>query len=395
MPDAAGTITSKVTSFAKDITTFLTAERLKKEKALKKAGKDPDAILVKVKFEYSSSSGSVSRSPEQQAEYVSKGTSWTCAGSHLVDKARHVKMLYGAPGKKPKVSWDTTGAFGSKEQHFVTLAALQTKWASLMKKHDLKNHKGGDGWGKGDAFHFELDDSKVPRSDKRVQACLLHYAKLTRLEGKSKNVKFEKGSWKSDLKPFLDKMQAEADKREADKKAAELKKLRTTGAIKGKAKLLSGANKSGSAADTSWASMAPPSDIDTGKEKVRKISGGGAAIVWDSLGRSLFEHLGLAETKGFDVQIKAGVTYEYVQYPNLSQTFIRALVPTASVIFNTPVARWLSATVTATGLVELKASALVPTGTVSFDVLFKTPLDTERRSMVLTITGDKVKATTK
>lgn len=134
MPDSASTITSKVKAFAKDITAYLTAERLKQEKALKKAGKDPEATLVKVSFEYSASTGSLSRTPEQQANFVSKGTSWTCAGSHLVDKARHVKMLYGPVGKKPGVSWDLKGAFGSKEQHFMTLSTLQTKWAALMQK---------------------------------------------------------------------------------------------------------------------------------------------------------------------------------------------------------------------------------------------------------------------
>ncbi|MEO0401149.1 MAG: hypothetical protein AAF214_02125 [Pseudomonadota bacterium] len=392
MPDAAGTITTKVKAFAKDITAYLTAERLKKEKALKKAGKDADATLVKVSFEYSSSAGSVSRTPEKQAEYVSKGTSWTCAGSHLVDKARHVKMLYGAAGSKPGVSWDLKGAFGAKDHHFMTLSTLQTKWAALMKKHDLKNHKGGDGWGKGDAFHFELDDSKVPRSDKRVQACLLHYAKLTRLEGKPKNTKFENGSWKSDLKPVLAKIQAEADKRAQEAKREEMKKLRIGAEIKGTAKLLQGANKSSHASNTSWASMVAPVHEDRGKETVRKVSGG-SALVWDSLGRSLFEKLGMAETKGFDVQVKASVAFELVQYANLSQSFIRNLVPTASVVYNTPVARWLSMSVTGTSRIILKANGADPAGTVVFDVVFKSPLASEKRKILIDITGSKVKAT--
>lgn len=394
MPDVSGTIVAKVTAFAKDITAYLTAERLKKEKELKKAGKDPDAILVKVSFAYSSGKGSVSRTPEKQAEAVSNGRSWTCSGAHMVDKARHVKMLYGAPGKKPKTSWDLKGAFGSEEKHFVTLADLKTKWAKLMTKHDLKNYKGKDGWGAGDEFHFELDDSKVPRSDKRVQACLLHYATITRLEGKPKNKSFESGSWKTALKPHLDKVQAELDKRAAEKKREELKALRVQGAIKGSAKLLNGANKSGSSIESKWPEISPPKDVDAGKAKVKKVTGG-SALVWDSLGRSVFEKLGLAETKGFDVQIKVGVSYEYVEYANLSQTFIRNLVLTGSVIYNTPIARWLSSTVVATSNISLTTSSLIPTGAIDFDVDFKTPLDKERKKVSVVITGDKVKATTR
>lgn len=221
---------------------------------------------------------------------------------------------------------------------------------------------------------------------------MLHYAKITRLEGKPKNTKFENGSWKSDLQPFLKKIQAEADKRAADALREELKKLRKSAEIKGTSKLLRSAAKSTSATDNKWPSMVAPEHDERGKETIRKTSVG-STIEWDSLGRSLFEKLGIAETSGFDVRVKAGVAYEVVSYANLSQSFIRNLVPTASVVYNTPVARWLGMTVTAAARIGLKASDAEPVGTVEFDVVFKSPLATEKRKIVVSIAGTKAKAT--
>ncbi|WP_299281133.1 hypothetical protein [uncultured Tateyamaria sp.] len=74
---------------------------------------------------------------------------------------------------------------------------------------------------------------------------------------------------------------------------------------------------------------------------------------------------------------------------------MRNLIPTAADIYNTPVARRLSITVTSGAKVELKSSALVPTGTVTFHVTFKPPLVTGHRSMVATIAGDKLKVAAK
>lgn len=395
MPDVASVIESKVKAFAKDINKFLDAKRDAKVKALTKAG-DPkaDEKVVKVSFKYSGAKGSISRSPEQQAENVAKGTSWTCAGAHMVDKARHVAMYYGPAGKKPKISWAVGEAFGSKDQHFVAMSDLKNKWKALMKTHGLKNHKGGDGWGAGDAFHFELPDSKVPRSDKRVQACLAHYAKLTRIDGKPKNTSFETGSWKSDLKPHLEKAEKKHAEAEKKKRQAELKKLRFDGQLKGKETLMSGVNASKTVTGKSWGTIDVPSPIDSGAGKTRNVSGGGARQ-WDSLARSIFEALGLAETKGFDVKLSCGVTYKLITYQNLGQSFIAEVTPTCAVIYNTPVARAMKMKVDVSGEVGLSKSQTEPTGKLVFKYVLTSPVDTEKGQIVLSIKGGKVTSAVK
>lgn len=394
MADTSATIVSKTKAFAKDITKFLTDARLKKEAALKKAGKDPDKILVKVSFELSTGKGSISRTPQAQAESVSKNKSWTCAGAHMVDKARHVKMLYGAPGKKPKTSWDVAGAFGSKEQHFMTKPALQTKWKALMKKHGLKNFKGQDGWGEGDAFHFELADSKVPKSDKRVQACLIHYAKITRIDGKPRNNSFETGHWKTHLKPHIDKAEKEAKKAEEAARLEAVKSFRWSDTVKISHKLLSNANTSVHKAAKPPKPILPPSVVDVGKEKVKRVSVG-QAWVWDSLLQSLFEKVGLSPTSGFDVKLSAGLTYESVTFERAAQSYIRNVIPSATLVYNTPVSRLCKMSVAVSGTITLAKSSLKPTGTLTYDITFTTSMDSEKGKVVITIDGPKATAVLK
>lgn len=395
MATVENVIETKVKAFAKDITKFLDGKRKAKEAKLKKEGEaDPDKKLVKVTFAYSSGKGSISRSPEQQAESVSKGTSWTCAGAHMVDKARHVKMLYGAPGKKAKTSWDVAAAFGSKDEHFVTLSDLKTKWAALMKTHGLKNYKGKDGWGDGDAFHFELPDSKVPVSDKRVQACLAHYAKITRIDGKSTNSSFESSHWKKPLAPHLKKAEAEKKRLEEAERIAELKKMRFDGSSSGTVKLLNKANKTTSVSGAAFPDIDVPSPIDSGGSKAKSVQTG-SALVWDSLARDIFEALGLAESSGFDVKVSCGVSYDLVTYDNLTQSFMRNLTPKCVLVYNTPVARAMKMTVTAKADVALTQSTMAPKGTLVFDVVLTSPLDTEKGTITVTIDGAKAKATAK
>lgn len=395
MPDTASVIESKVKAFARDITKFLNGKREAKVNELRKKGDaKADEKLVKVHFTYSAGKGSVSRSPEQQATYVSNGTSWTCAGAHMLDKARHVFMHYGAAGKKPKKSWAVSEAFGNKDHHFVTLSDLKTKWASLMKTHGLKNHNGKDGWGEGDAFHFELPDSKVPRGDKRVQACLAHYAKLTRIDGKSRNTSFETGSWKSVLKPHLEKAEKKKAEEERKQRQDELKKMRFDGQIKGKETLMNGVNSSKTVSGANWGKIDVPSPIDSGGAKTRKVSGGGARQ-WDSLARSIFEKLGLLETKGFDVKLVCGVSYTLITYQNLSQNFVADVTPTCGVVYNTPAAKAMKMKVDVSGQVGLTKSQTEPAGTLVFKYVLTSPIDTEKGQITLTIKGAKVTCSVK
>ncbi len=110
----------------------------------------------------------------------------------MADKARHVIMKVDG-----KVSFDPKKAIGDD------FDAFKKKWGEAMKSNGLKNFKAGDGWAEGDAFHLELADSKIAKTDDRVKACLEEYARLSRKENKGKNDKFEK-DYASDLKAYLD-----------------------------------------------------------------------------------------------------------------------------------------------------------------------------------------------
>jgi hypothetical protein len=133
------------------------------------------------------------RTPAEQAEQVVAGRSWVCWGAHMADKARHVIMK--ADGK---VTWDAKKTMGDD------FDAFKKQWADAMKGKGLKNAKGADGWFDGDAFHLELSDSKIAKTDERVVACLDEYARLSRQENKGKNDKFEK-DYAALLKDYLKK----------------------------------------------------------------------------------------------------------------------------------------------------------------------------------------------
>jgi hypothetical protein len=261
-----------------------------------------------------------------------------------------------------------------------------------MSTHGLKNHKGKDGWGDGDEFHFELPDSKVPKSDKRVQACLIHYAKITRVDGEKRNTKFESDpNWKAALKEHLQKYEALAEKLKEEAHRNEMKKLRLEGTSKSSESLLRGSNKTGSADGKPFADILPASAFDSGKLTAKKISIGNA-MVWDSLARSIFEKLGLSETSGFDVKLSCGVTYEHITYENLSQSFIRNIVPHVVLIYNTPVAKMMAMSVDVAGEIALTKSALTPKGGFIFTFKLTSPIDTEKGRIEIEIDGAKAKA---
>ena len=417
MPSTSKTIESSTAAFAKDITKFLTDKRGAKIKALqdaaakeKKKGakdapekdaekskdkpKDFGAKLVTATFVLSKRAITQNRTPETQAELISNGKSWTPASAHVIDMARHVDLMYGPPGKTAKLSWDLKGAFGSGEEHFATLSELKTKWNALMKTHDLKNFAGKDGWSDKDSFHFEIAESKVPRGDPKIDKCLAHYAKLTRIDGRSKNTKFENGTWKSTLAPHLKKIEDAKKKAEEEKRKAELAKLTFSGALKSSQTLLKNANKSTSGAGKPLAGILPETEEDTGKVTRKPISLQ-APLVWDSLARSIFETLGLAETKGFDIKLLCEVSYDLVTHQYLSQSFVDRLKVSCAVIYNTPAAFAMKMSVKTKTDLALAKSAKGVSGTVVFDVVLANPIDKESATVTMTFKDGKVSATAK
>jgi hypothetical protein len=212
--DASTDIESLTKSFATDMTdacavlrktriaqTKKDADKAAKDKNgdKKKADKKP-ADPPEVSFALSKNADSNCRTPAEQAEQVVAGRSWVCWGAHMADKARHVLMK--ADGK---VTWDAKTAMGDD------FDAFKKKWGEVMKAKGLKNARGGDGWYDGDAFHLEMADSKISKTDDRVKACLEEYARLSRKENKGKNERFEK-DYAGLLKDYLKKYEKQADK---------------------------------------------------------------------------------------------------------------------------------------------------------------------------------------
>lgn len=401
MPSATNEITTRAKKLETDINSFLAVKRTEKIAALIKAAKKDakdksiqaefDAKVSTAYFKYSKNAVDQNRTPRAQAELISKGTSKTCASSHMVDMARHLNLFYGGPGKKAGLVWGASKAFGAKEHNIVALNEFTTKWVSLMKSNTLVNAEGKAAWCSWDQPHIELPESKVPRGDPKVAKCLEEYAKITRIEGGKINSGFETGTWKSALAPYLKAAEAVKAKEEAAKKAEELKKLKFTGAISGSQKILQNANKSGSAKGKPFGAIEPDTKEETGKVSTTTKSSG-TALVWDSLARSIFEKLGLSESKGFDIKISCGISYTQVTHEHLSQSFITDLVPTCALIFNTPAAFAMKMNVAATSDVQLRASDKAPSGTVVFDILLKTPVDTEKGTITVTLKDGKATA---
>jgi hypothetical protein len=175
-----------------------TAKGSKDEKEKKGKKDKPDEPPV-VTFVLDPAKETKGRTPAEQAAQVVAGRSWVCWGAHMADKARHVIMK--ADGK---ITWDAKKTMAEDFNDF------KKAWAKAMSKHGLKNANGKDGWYDGDAFHLELADSKIARTDERVKACFEEYARLSRKEDKGSNDKFEK-DYAHDLKPYLDKYPAKAE----------------------------------------------------------------------------------------------------------------------------------------------------------------------------------------
>lgn len=215
--DASTDIEALTKSFADDMTSACAdlrkASMDKAKKEAEKAAKDKKDEKTKddkkketeppvITFALDPGKDTKSRSPAEQAAQVVAGRSWVCWGAHMADKARHVIMKVDG-----KINWDAKKTLGDD------FDAFKKSWAEKLKKRGLKNANGGDGWFDGDAFHVEMADSKIAKTDKRVEACFEEYARLSRKEDKGKNEKFEK-EYASDLKSYLEKYTPKEEKKD-------------------------------------------------------------------------------------------------------------------------------------------------------------------------------------
>jgi len=393
---ASSSITKKAKAFVASMNAAMKTARDKKLAELKKKGdKSPDSKVIKIDFSVSKMSVTLSRTPEKQAESVAKGRSWTCASAHMVDKARHVPMYYTLPGKSRKYSKTAKEPWGSGDEHFMTFAAFKAEWAKQLKSHGVRNYRGKLVFSTSDAWHIELPSGKLLHSDPAVKKCLVEYARLTRLGDKKPNKEFESSKWwKSDLKPHLKAAEAEKAKLEKQAWIETQKMLRFEGSAAGKQVLMSNVSKSASVTGKAFADIDVPGPYERGASKVVKVSGGSAAV-WDSLARSIFETLGLTETKGFDVKLSCGVTYDLVRYEYLSQSFLTGLTPKCALIYNTPVARAMGMSVKVSSSVKLNKAGADPAGQVRFDFVLKTPIDKDVGSVTIDIAGAKTRVKVK
>ncbi|MEX0305253.1 MAG: hypothetical protein AB3N24_22775 [Leisingera sp.] len=390
MAKAASVISTKAKAFVKGMNATLEDKRKKKVDALAKKGvKDAEKKVYKAELKVSKNPVTLSRTPEKQAESVASGRSWTCASAHMVDKARHVPLFYTPPGKSKSVYSKTAKEpWGSKDEHFMSFAEFSAAWAKELGKQGVRNYKGKQAFDAGDAWHIELPSGKLLHSDPAVAKCLIRYAELTRLEGHKPNTSFENSkSWKKDLAPHLKAVEARKEKERIDG----LKKLRFSASLSGSQSLLKGANKAKTPVGKSFGDLEFEGPIDCGAGKEEKVAFK-HAIQWDSLARDVFEFLGLAESKGFDVRLTFSLVYSLWHYDNLSQAFLAKLIPSCKLEYNTPAAKWMSMTVDAAADVSMKKSGLLPEGTVTFSYDLRSPLDKEKGKLVMKVKGSRVTA---
>jgi hypothetical protein len=144
----------------------------------------------RISISLSHGAGGKARTPEEQAAYILKGTSWTANSAHMADGAKHVLVQQGGI-----VTWALHSLETKDPAAFNVMAKA---WEDAMKSEDLRNHAGGKTfeYRGSDPLHIELPASKMNDNDPRVIRTLEIYAKATRVQGKAKNNAFEttKGS---------------------------------------------------------------------------------------------------------------------------------------------------------------------------------------------------------
>ena len=155
-----------------------------KHKVSEKEAKYPVAV---VKFSVISKGMGAFRTPAMQAKAIADNKSWTIWGAHMADKARDVHLE-----TKPDLRTDVLEfVFWDKFKEF------RNAWVSERNALGLRSaNKGDDKWYEKDPLHVEQEDARIDPNDKRAQACLEEYVKLTRNPKKEtkdyKNRSFEK-----------------------------------------------------------------------------------------------------------------------------------------------------------------------------------------------------------
>ena len=163
--------------------------------------------------------GGVQRTPEEQAEYVLKGTSWTCNSAHMADGAKHILVKQGNV-----LTWNMNQVAGQKE----AFAVFKKAWNKAMAGQDLRNFTGGKDFAytSSDPLHMELPDARLRDNDPRVIRALEVYAKATRIEGRAKNTPFETAKGSQFQKDWLKTYDANLAKaKAADQAKAAAKKV--------------------------------------------------------------------------------------------------------------------------------------------------------------------------
>jgi hypothetical protein len=134
--------------------------------------------------------GGKSRTPEQQASYLLKHTSWTANSAHMADGAKHILVRQGGA-----VQWKLNEV---KHKDQVAFGIMVKAWNEAMKTQNLRNYRGGQTFDHpgSDPLHMELPNSRLRDDDPRVVKTLEIYAKATRVDGHPRNMAFEvaKGS---------------------------------------------------------------------------------------------------------------------------------------------------------------------------------------------------------
>ncbi|MEW9919421.1 hypothetical protein AB2B41_07395 [Marimonas sp. MJW-29] len=305
----------------KEIDKRLAAEAKKVEKSGKadrkakkggaKAAEAPkgEDMVVKLTFTMSKSGATQGRTGKQQALEVAEGDSWTCAGSHMNDSARHINMYTHGPGKTgKKYMVDPKKAFGTKDEHICNVATFQKEWEAEMKKQDLRNHGGGKGYGHGDDYHLELPNSRIPKTDPECVACADEYCRLVVMEGYDNNTKFEK-AWAAAIKAPMAKYLKEKEKLENAKRIEELKKMVFGGKVSASGKFFSKVKDSKKAAIAVKGSILPPPDIV-------KEAGRAMPLV--------LPLVGVPKVKTFtNVTFTGVVVLHFLRYEHLTQTFLK------------------------------------------------------------------------
>ena len=97
--------------------------------------------------------GGIQRTPEEQAEFVLEGKSWTLNSSHMSDGAKHILVKHGhhAP------TWNLNLLAAKQKEAF---AVMNKAWNDAMKAQDVRNFAGGRGFAvhSDDPLHMELPD---------------------------------------------------------------------------------------------------------------------------------------------------------------------------------------------------------------------------------------------